>query len=74
MELFRLDPLSWAKVDSNVVDNRAAFLPYESGAIYQIILQNKSQIDLWLIYGSQPVQHNHALSSQYFSGEKSKDF
>jgi hypothetical protein len=47
MELFRLDPLSWTKVDSNVLDNGAAILPYEGGAIYQIILQNKSQVDLW---------------------------
>ena len=47
MELFRLDPLSWTKVDSNVLDNGEAILPYEGGAIYQIILQNKSQLDLW---------------------------
>jgi len=52
MELFRLDPLSWTKVDSNVLDTGAAILPYEGGAIYQIILQNKSQVDLWpyLVY------------------------
>ena len=47
MELFRLDPLSWTKVDSNVLDDGAAILPYEGGAIYQVILQNKSQVDLW---------------------------
>jgi Caspase domain len=47
MELFRLDPLSWTKVDPNVLDNGEAILPYEGGAIYQIILQNKSQVDLW---------------------------
>ncbi|KAF8813856.1 hypothetical protein BYT27DRAFT_7157812 [Phlegmacium glaucopus] len=52
MELFRLDPLSWTKVDPNILDNGAAILPYEGGAIYQIILQNKSQVDLWpyLVY------------------------
>lgn len=47
MELFRLNPLSWTKVDSNILDNGTAILPYERGAIYQIILQNMSQIDLW---------------------------
>ena len=47
MELFRLDPLSWTKVDLNFLHNGAAILPYEGGAIYQIILRNKSQVDLW---------------------------
>ena len=47
MELFRLDPLSWTKVDSNVLDNGVAILSCEGAAIYQMILQNNSQVDLW---------------------------
>jgi hypothetical protein len=47
MELYQLDPFSWAKVGDNLLSKNAEPIPYEEGAIYQIILRNKSNTDLW---------------------------
>ncbi|CAA7261744.1 unnamed protein product [Cyclocybe aegerita] len=47
MELYRLDPLSWSKSGVNYLHDGVATIPYEAGAIYQVLLRNRSMVDLW---------------------------
>jgi hypothetical protein len=47
MELFRLDPLSWIKVGKNLLENGKANISYEKGAIFTIVINNESDMDLW---------------------------
>ncbi|KAF5321415.1 hypothetical protein D9619_001442 [Psilocybe cf. subviscida] len=47
MELYRIDPFSWSKAGDNLLSSKAEPIPYEEGALYQIILHNKSNTDLW---------------------------
>ncbi|KAJ3507631.1 hypothetical protein NLJ89_g6195 [Agrocybe chaxingu] len=47
MELYRLDPLSWSKSGVNYLRDGIATIPYEAGAIYQVLLRNRSKVDLW---------------------------
>ena len=47
MELYQLDPSSWSKSGVNSLHNATATIPYETGAIYQVLLRNNSKTDLW---------------------------
>ncbi|KAL0956324.1 hypothetical protein HGRIS_002476 [Hohenbuehelia grisea] len=47
MEIFRLDPITWKKVGSNLLENGKARITYEQGAIYSIVMHNRSENDLW---------------------------
>lgn len=47
MELFRLDPLSWSKVGANLLENGRTTILYEQGAIFSVVIHNKSDVDLW---------------------------
>lgn len=47
MELFRLNPLTWVKVGNNLLEDGKASIPYEKGAIFTIIINNQSDMDLW---------------------------
>ena len=47
MELYQLDSLSWGKIGVNTLHNLTAMIPYQAGAIYQVVIRNHSHSDLW---------------------------
>jgi hypothetical protein len=47
MELYRLDSTTWGKVGVNTLHNSTAMIPYQAGAIYQVVIRNHSHRDLW---------------------------
>ncbi|KAF8070685.1 caspase domain-containing protein [Lyophyllum atratum] len=47
MELFRLNPTSWARIGGNLLRDGKATISYEKGAIFTVILRNRSDVDLW---------------------------
>ena len=47
MELYQLDSLSWDKVGPNNLHNSTATIPYQAGAIFQVVIRNHSHKDLW---------------------------
>ncbi|KDR75149.1 hypothetical protein GALMADRAFT_226806 [Galerina marginata CBS 339.88] len=59
MEIYQLDPVSWSKVGPNYLQDGVAMIPYQRGAVYDISLQNTSQVNIWpyLLY-MDPNHHN----------------
>lgn len=48
MELYRLDPSTWARTSGNLlVDGRAQIVDDGKGSIYAVVLHNHSNTDLW---------------------------
>ncbi|KAG6813378.1 hypothetical protein H0H92_011644 [Tricholoma furcatifolium] len=47
MELFRLNPNSWTTVGENLLKDGKASISYEKEAIFSVIINNSSDIDLW---------------------------
>jgi len=47
MELYQLDSSTWGKIGVNTLHNSTAMIPYHAGAIYQVVIRNHSQRDLW---------------------------
>ncbi|CAL1706496.1 unnamed protein product [Somion occarium] len=73
MELYRLDPSSWSRINGNLlVDGRAEIVDDEKNAIYAVVLHNYSDTDLWPYlaymdssgYGISMVYHPDATSSR----------
>ncbi|KDQ57447.1 hypothetical protein JAAARDRAFT_264290 [Jaapia argillacea MUCL 33604] len=47
MELHQLDPITWSQVTPNLLTNGQAHLIPDRDAIYQVILRNETDYDLW---------------------------
>ena len=72
MELYQLDSSTWGKIGVNALHNSTAIVPYQAGAIYQVVLRNHSHSDLWpyLAY-MDPTRYNMTLL--YHPDPSSKD-
>ncbi|KAF9529243.1 caspase domain-containing protein [Crepidotus variabilis] len=47
IELYQIDKSTWTKLGVNNIHDSTATIPYQSGAVYQVVLRNNSQTDLW---------------------------
>ncbi|THH19844.1 hypothetical protein EW146_g1375 [Bondarzewia mesenterica] len=47
LQLFRMDDRAWSKVGTNLLIDGRAHLSLEKGTIYSVVLENKSDVDLW---------------------------
>ena len=72
MELYQLDSSTWEKTGVNTLHNSTAMIPYQANAIYQVVIRNHSQRDLWpyLAY-LDPSRYNMTLL--YHPDPSSKD-
>ncbi|KAG6866757.1 hypothetical protein C0991_011416 [Blastosporella zonata] len=47
MELFRLNPTSWAIIGENLLHDGKASIPHEKEDIFTVVIKNTSDVDLW---------------------------